>query len=74
MPRDTKAKARDQVSKQMTDDERDEILRQAFETIARIDSEASDLEQRQQKNLEEVEPVDERARLEKLRASMPPKR
>jgi hypothetical protein len=57
----------------MTDDEHDEILRQAFENIAKRDAEADELDARRLENLGRVDPEDARTRFLRRRAALPPK-
>ena len=56
----------------MTEDEREEILRTAFENIAKRDDEAAELAERRERNLGHVH-EDERARFERRRAARPPR-
>jgi hypothetical protein len=57
----------------LSEAEREEILRVAFENIAKRDDEADELAARRLQNLGRVDHDAERARLEKLRASLPPR-
>ena len=56
----------------MTDEERDEILRQAHATIERCDEVARDMAERHASNLVRVDHVGERERFERRRAAPPP--
>jgi hypothetical protein len=57
----------------MTDDDRQRILDEAYATIARVDAATRDLEERRVVNLLHVDPDADRARLERLRRTLPPK-
>jgi hypothetical protein len=58
----------------MTDDEREEILRVAFENIAKRDDEAAEHDERRLQNLGRVDHEDERDRFERRRAAQPVRR
>jgi hypothetical protein len=58
----------------MTDDEREEILRVAFENIAKRDDEAAEHDERRLQNLGRGDHEDERDRFERRRAAQPVRR